>query len=300
MKLPERMPVKNNAFCKKTTLNCHGQLLDFSTPKVMGILNITPDSFHDGGINLNKSDIIRNTEKMLKDGADIIDVGGMSSRPGAKQITVNEELERVIPAIKSIVKAFSNAIISIDTYRSEVLSAAVSEGASIINDISAGAFDCNLFETVARLKTPYILMHMKGTPLNMQENPVYKNVTLEVTGFFIEKLALLKKAGVNDIILDPGFGFGKTVEHNYELLKNLADFNIFGLPVMAGISRKSMICKPLKISPADALNGTTALHAVALMNGANILRVHDVKEAKQVIELIKRYNCASQPSEATE
>lgn len=252
----------------------------------MGILNVTPDSFYDGGKYHGEKELLLQAEKMLSEGAAILDVGGVSTRPGAQEVTEKEELNRILPVLRNLAKAFPDVILSIDTYRSVVGKAAVAEGASIINDISAGALDEKLFEAVASLKVPYILMHMQGTPATMHSNPQYQDVTREVADFFIEKLDMLRQAGVQDIVLDPGFGFGKTVEHNYTLLRELADFNVFGLPVLAGISRKSMVCKPLKVNPDKALNGTTALHSLALLNGANILRVHDVKEVKEVIQLM--------------
>jgi len=284
------MVAKNKAFCKRVTLNCRGQIVDLSSPKVMGILNVTPDSFYDGGKYQTEKQMLNHVEKMLEEGADFIDVGGASSRPGAKMISVKEEMHRLIPAIESIVKKFPDVVISADTFRPEVARAAVEAGASLINDISAGCFDVELFETAAQLKVPYVLMHMKGRPATMQKTPRYKNVTGEIIEFFTKKLNLLKKSGINDVILDPGFGFGKTLEHNYDILRNLRDLQIFGLPVLVGISRKSMICKALKVNPENALNGTTALHAIALLHGADILRVHDVKEAKEVMMLVKYYS----------
>lgn len=252
----------------------------------MGILNVTPDSFYSGSRLAGEKELLTRAETMLTEGADILDVGGMSSRPGAEMITEEEELSRVVPVVKLLSGKIPHAIVSVDTFRAAVAEAAVREGASIINDISAGTMDAELFKTAARLKTPYVLMHMQGTPRTMQDNPHYTNVVKEVTEFFIEKLAHLKQMGLNDIILDPGFGFGKNLEHNYALLKNLAAFNIFEQPVMAGISRKSLICAALKVKPENALNGTTALHSIALLNGVNILRVHDVKEANEVIRLM--------------
>ncbi len=283
------MNVKNTAFCKKQTLNCHGTVVDLSSPKIMGILNVSPDSFYDGGKYQTGKQILNRVEKMLEEGADFIDVGGMSSRPGAKTVSEKMEMKRVIPVIKTIAKKFPNALISVDTFRARVAKASVEEGAALINDISAGAFDENLFKTISGLNVPYVLMHMQGTPPTMQKNPAYNNVVKEIIDFFIKKLNKVKQAGIQDILLDPGFGFGKTVEHNYGILRNLHDLQIFGLPVMVGISRKSMICKALKINPEKALNGTTALHAIALLRGADILRVHDVKEAKEVMELVKAY-----------
>ena len=270
---------------QQTTLNCKGKLIDLSIPIVMGIINVTPDSFYDGGKSNSETKALRQVEKMIKDGATILDIGGVSTRPGSKEVSLAEELNRVIPIIKAIRKEYQDIIISIDTFRSKVALEAITSGAAIINDISAGRFDSNMFSEVGKLAVPYILMHMQGKPSTMQNNPNYNNVVEEVVDFMIEKVGELRKFGVKDIILDPGFGFGKTVEHNFQLLKNMHAFKILGLPILAGVSRKSMICKPLKINPKDALNGTTALHMIALQQGAKILRVHDVKEAMETIKL---------------
>lgn len=287
------MAAKNTIFSTKTTFNCRGRLLDLSAPVVMGIVNVTPDSFYDGGKLNTEKDLLVHTEKMLKSGAGILDVGGMSSRPGANVVTEEEELTRVIPAIDTISKHFPGAIISVDTWRSKVVREAVDHGASMANDISAGELDENLWTTVAALKLPYVLMHMKGIPADMQSDPQYDDVVKEVFEFFRHKMLKLNAMGIHDIILDPGFGFGKTVEHNFQLLRHLHTFQMFGLPILAGVSRKSMICKVLKINPEKALNGTTVLNAVALLNGASILRVHDVKEAKETIQLIKKLHDAA-------
>jgi dihydropteroate synthase len=269
-----------------TTLNCQGRLLDLSRPVVMGILNVTPDSFFDGGRYSGKDAALKQAEKMLAEGAAILDVGGASSRPGAAEVSEKEEIERVIPVIEVIKSHFSEAVISVDTWRAGVAKAAVEAGASLVNDISGGQFDEKMFETVAALGTPYILMHIQGTPATMQQKPHYEDVVLEVLDFFIQKTEKLRALGVKDSVLDPGFGFGKTLEHNYQLLKNLHVFgSVTGLSVLAGISRKSMICKVLKVNPEHALNGTTALHMVALQQGAKILRAHDAKEAMEVIKL---------------
>lgn len=272
------------------TLLCKGQLLDISTPIVMGILNLTPDSFYDGGRYTGEAAMLRQVEKMLKAGASILDIGGASSRPGAVTVTASEELSRVLPVIGLILKQFPDTILSIDTWRASVASAAIEAGAAIVNDISAGEMDSSMAKTVSNLKVPYILMHIQGQPDTMQQNPQYEDVVQEVLDFFIKKVAMLRGLGVHDIILDPGFGFGKTVEHNYALLRNLHVFsNVLGLPVLAGISRKSMICKPLGVNPNAALNGTTALHMVALQQGASVLRVHDVREAVEVVTLWKHH-----------
>ena len=271
---------------QQTTLNCQGQLLDLSRPKIMGILNITPDSFFDGGRYQTEKALLTQVEKMLLEGADIIDIGGMSSRPGAKLIPIEEELGRVLPAIKSILKEHPKTIISIDTVRSEVARQTIGEGASIINDISAGTIDSEMFKTVGEINCPYILMHIKGIPENMQKSVNYNgHVVTTVMDFLIEKMGALRAFEVKDIVIDPGFGFGKTVDHNYELLKNLSSFRILEAPILVGLSRKSMIHKLLNVTPETALNGTTALHFAALENNAKILRVHDVQEAKETLTL---------------
>lgn len=273
-------------FSEKTLIHCGGKLLDLSTPKVMGILNVTPDSFYPESRLMNEAEVLQLAEQMRQDGAAILDVGGLSTRPGAEEISVDEELHRVIPAIRKILKEFPDAIVSIDTFRSKVAEEAVAAGATMVNDISAGRLDADFLTTIAKLKIPYVLMHMQGTPQTMQENPSYESVVNDVFNFLKKRLIQLNRLGINDIILDPGFGFGKSVEHNYQLLKHLSVLRTLGLPVLAGLSRKSMICKVLHANPANALNGTTALHAVALLQGAKILRVHDVKEAVETIELM--------------
>ena len=276
----------------QTTLNCRGKLLILDSPIVMGILNITPDSFFDGGKFSGEKEILSHFEKMLSEGATIIDVGGQSTRPKAEMIPADEELRRVIPVIELLAKNFPDAIISIDTFRSVVAQQAIEAGASIVNDVSGATMDEKMFATVGKLSAPYILMHMQGTPETMQQNPHYENVVLEVKEFFKQKIPLLRAAGVHDIILDVGFGFGKNVEHNFSLLKHLSEFQIFNLPVLVGVSRKSMINRVLKTTPAEALNGTTVLNSIALMNGATILRVHDVREATQAIQLFNQYHVA--------
>jgi len=267
------------------TLNCNGRLLVVDKPLVMGIINVTPDSFYEGSRQQTVDAILQQAEKMIKDGADILDIGGQSTRPGSSAIGVEEELKRVIGAIQAIHQNFPEAFISVDTYFSLVAKEAVNAGASIINDISAGNLDENMMATVAAMHVPYVLMHMNGTPQTMQQAPQYENVTREVLDFFIFKIEELKKAGINDIIIDPGFGFGKTIAHNFELLRNLAVFKMIDHPLLLGISRKSTIYKTLNIKPEHALNGTTVLNTVGLMNGASIIRVHDVKEAKETIKL---------------
>jgi len=277
---------KSTMFSQKTLLNCRGRLLDLSTPKISGIVNVTPDSFYAGSRVMNEKEILHLAEKMLNDGASVLDVGGMSTRPGSEEISEDEELKRVIPSIEIIHKKFPEAIISVDTFRSMIAQEAVNAGAGMVNDISAGRLDENFLSTVAKMKVPYVLMHMKGTPRIMQQNPSYENVVKEVFDFLKEKILQLNSLGIHDIIVDPGFGFGKTVEHNFELLRHLHVLKIFELPILAGLSRKSMLCKTLRVNPDKALNGTTALHAVALMKGAKLLRVHDVKEAAEVITLL--------------
>ncbi|MEO5674311.1 MAG: dihydropteroate synthase [Chitinophagales bacterium] len=279
----------------KTLLNCRGRLLDLSTPQVMGIINVTPDSFYDGGKLKTDAELLAAAGKMLEEGAAILDTGGMSSRPGSQEISESTELMRVIPAIESIHKNFPESIISVDTWRGKVAEEAVQAGASMVNDISGGRFDKNLLSVISKLKVPYVLMHMQGTPLTMQFNPVYNEsglddggVVKEVFDFLKEKILKLNELGMYDIIVDPGFGFGKTVEHNFGLLNHLDVFKIFGLPMLAGLSRKSMICNVLKVNPHNALNGTTAINAIALMKGAKLLRVHDVKEARETIQLIEK------------
>jgi len=267
------------------TLNCKGRLLIIDKPMVMGIINATPDSFYEGSRFNEVKGIVAQAEKMLDDGADIIDIGGQSTRPGSELISAEQELERVIPSIKAIVEKFPNSCISIDTFYAKVAKAAVNAGASIVNDISAGSMDDKMIGTIAALKIPYILTHMKGTPQTMQQNAVYENVTRDVLDFFIAKTNELKKAGIIDIIIDPGFGFAKTIDHNFELLKNLSVFSMLDRPILIGVSRKSTIYKTLGVNANDALNGTTVLNTVGLMNGASILRVHDVKEAKEAVTL---------------
>lgn len=278
-----------------TTLNCNGTALDLSQPIIMGILNVTPDSFYDGGKYLGVEAAVQQAEQMIAQGATIIDVGGASSRSGANIVETEEEMRRVIPVISAIKQQYPDVILSIDTWRGVVAKAAVQAGASIINDISAGSLDPDMFPTVAELNVPYILMHIKGTPENMQQNPEYQDITTEVLDFLIQKIAELRALGVKDIIVDPGFGFGKTIRHNYTLLNRLQEIkSVLQLPLLVGVSRKSMIYRLLDISPENALNGATALHVIALQQGANILRVHDVKEAVEVLKIIQEVNLASE------
>lgn len=274
------------------TLNCKGKLLVIDKPLVMGIINITSDSFYEGSRSQTVESILSQATKMIGEGADIIDIGGQSTRPGSERISVKEELQRVLSAIETILKNFPETIISVDTYQAIVAEECVRSGAAIINDISAGNMDSEMISTVAKLKVPYICMHMKGTPENMQQQPTYENITKEVLDFFIQKTDECRRAGINDVIIDPGFGFGKTISHNFTLLKELSAFKMLEKPIMAGLSRKSTIYKTLGITAGEALNGTTVLNTLALQNGANILRVHDVKEAKEVVKLYEQYEQA--------
>lgn len=269
------------------TLNCKGRLLVVDKPLVMGIINVTPDSFYSGSRYEGVDAVLRQAEKMLKDGATVLDIGGQSTRPGSEKLSADEELKRVITPVAAINKHFPEAFISIDTYYSQVAAGAVAAGASIVNDISAGSMDAAIIETVASLKVPYVLMHMQGTPQTMQKQPQYENVTREVLDFMIKKISELRKAGITDVIIDPGFGFGKTIAHNFELLNNLSVFRMLNSPLLLGVSRKSTIYKTLGITADESLNGTTVLNTIGLMNGASILRVHDVKEAVESVKLFE-------------
>jgi len=291
------MEAKDTFFSKKYLINCRGSLLDLSQPRIMGVLNVTPDSFYDGGRYFQEKAISEQLDKLIAGGADIIDVGGYSSRPGADHIPVSEERDRIRPVLDLIRKKHPGLIVSVDTFRAEIAREVVEDyQVDIINDISAGEMDPPIFDAIAELQVPYIMMHMKGTPQDMKERAHYEDMMKEIMDYFSGKYDQLRKLGVNDIILDPGFGFGKTVQHNYQLLYNLNQFKIFELPVMVGISRKSMIYKTLDITPDESLNGTTVLNTIALMNGANILRVHDVKEAREVIKLVERYRTSTKNS----
>jgi dihydropteroate synthase len=271
-----------------STINCKGTLINLSTPKVMGIVNVTPDSFFDGGKLTDADAVVFQVEKMLQEGATFIDLGGYSSKPGAEFVSEAEELNRVIPVVKLLVEKFPDILLSIDTFRSEVAKQAIENGAALINDISAGLLDENMLETVAKLQVPYIIMHMKGTPKTMQSLANYDDLLKEMNFYFSERIAKARRFGLNDIIIDPGFGFAKTLEQNYELLQNLELLQFHNLPILAGISRKSMIYKALETAPEAALNGTTFLHAFCLQKGANILRVHDVKEAVECVKLMSQ------------
>ena len=268
------------------SINLKGQIMTFDRPIIMGILNVTPDSFFDGGQNNTIEQILIQTRKLLEEGADIIDIGAYSSRPGAALISSQEELDRELPAIAAIVSTFPDAILSIDTFRADVAEACIHAGVHLINDVSGGTIDPLMFETVAKLQVPYILMHMRGIPENMQQLTAYQDIVTDVATYFGQKIAALRKLGVKDIILDPGYGFAKTIEQNYELLHRVDELHYFGLPLLGGISRKSMIYKKLGITPQEALNGTTALHTLLLSKGVQLLRVHDVKEAKQIVDLL--------------
>jgi len=275
-----------------TSINCCGKLVNLQRPHVMGVLNLTPDSFYDGGKYNSEDAILAQVALMLNEGATFIDIGGSSSRPGSKMSSVEEEWNRIGKAITLIKLHFPEVLISVDTVYSVIAKRAVDSGACMINDVSAGLIDSRMIETVAALKVPYLMMHMKGLPENMQDNPVYDDVLKEIIDFFSKQLSLCRKVGITDILIDPGFGFGKTIAHNFELLSKLNLLKIVGLPIVAGLSRKGMIWKTLDVSPAEALNGTTALNMVALMNGTRILRVHDVKEAMQCIKLFNKLDAA--------
>lgn len=279
------MNAKDTVFSPKFTLNLRGNLTRLSPPVIMGILNATPDSFYDGGRFVEDKDMLRQMEKMLDDGATIIDIGGYSSRPGAEDISVEEELKRTIHTLKIARKQFPEAHFSIDTFRAQVAEAALSEGASMINDISAGELDQKMFDVIIRWKAPYVMMHMRGTPQNMIKKTDYGNLLLEIIDYFQRKINILKEAGVKDIVVDPGFGFAKKASQSFSLLKNLSYFKVLEAPLLIGVSRKSMIYKTLGIRSGDALNGTTVLNTIGLMNGAAILRVHDVKEAMECVKL---------------
>ena len=274
------------------TLNCSGRLLVMDKPWVMGIINATPDSFYKESRKQHIDEIMQLAEKMITEGANIIDIGGQSTRPGSERIGVQEETDRTAPAIERIMQHFPDAIVSIDTYSSDVAKAGVKAGASMVNDISSGDMDEAMIPVVAALRTPYICMHMQGTPDTMQKDPQYENVSLTVLDYLAGKVDQCRKAGMDDIIIDPGFGFGKTIAHNFALLQSLPALQIIKRPVMVGLSRKSTIYKTLHITAEEALNGTTVLHTIALMNGANILRVHDVRAAKEAIDLFMAYKKA--------
>ncbi|TVZ27283.1 dihydropteroate synthase [Gillisia sp. Hel_I_86] len=270
------------------TINCKGTLIDLATPKVMGILNITPDSFYSESRNVSLLTLLKTAEEMLEQGATFLDIGGYSTRPGAQDISEAEELDRIIPAIQAILKNFPESIISIDTFRSTVATEALKAGAAMVNDISAGNLDENMLKVVAEFQVPYIMMHMRGNPKTMKNLKDYTDLTQELLFYFSEKISAARALGINDIIVDPGFGFSKNIDQNFELLSNLRKFKVLGLPILAGLSRKSTIYKTLGCSPLEALNGTTVLNTMAIANGTNILRVHDVKEAMETVKLMSQ------------
>ncbi|MFZ9660660.1 MAG: dihydropteroate synthase [Chitinophagaceae bacterium] len=281
--------LKNSSKTPITTLNCKGRLLQLDQPKIMAILNVTPDSFYDGNATLNTESFIHKGISLIDEGAEILDIGGQSSRPGSEKISPEEEWKRISPVVEGIIRVRPNAIISVDTFYSKVALNAISMGASMINDISAGNFDPLMIEIMGKMQVPYVMMHMKGTPETMQNEPFYENIIKEIFDFFVMKIASCRKAGIRDLIIDPGFGFGKTILHNYQLLNGLEMFNLLDLPLLIGISRKSTIYKLLGCGPESSLNGTTVLHTIALLKGAGILRVHDVREAKECIKLVEAY-----------
>jgi len=272
------------------TINCKGNLIDLSSPKVMGILNVTPNSFFDGGQHSDDKAVLTQVEKMLTEGATFIDIGGYSSKPSAEFVSEEEELQRILPVVQKVLREFPETLISIDTFRSKVAQESIEHGAAIVNDISAGNLDDTMLETVAKLHVPYIMMHMKGTPQTMQSLAQYENIVKEMIFYFSERIAKARSFGMNDIIIDPGFGFAKTVEQNFEVLNKLELFQMLELPILAGVSRKSMIYKTLETTAEFALNGTTSLNTISLLKGTKILRVHDVKEAVECIKLVQQLN----------
>ena len=280
---------KGTEFYLKQSLRCSNKMLNIAKPLVMGILNITTDSFYAGSRYAKRESWMAAAQQMLKEGAVILDIGAASSRPGAVTVSEDEELRRLIPVVEELAHAFPDSVLSVDTYRAVVAAKAIERGAHIINDISAGELDPAMFETIAGLGVPYIMMHMQGTPNHMQVNPVYTDVVNDIKTYFERRLEKLHHYGAVDILIDPGFGFGKTIFHNYEILRRLNEFSSIGLPIVAGLSRKSMIYKVLDSTPEQALTGTTVLHTLALLNGANILRAHDVREAVETIKLMEVY-----------
>jgi dihydropteroate synthase len=280
---------------RKSTINLNGRLIDLAKPVVMGIMNVTPDSFFDGGKYKTEKKVIKRAEEILEQGGTIIDIGAVSTQPGSEGVSTKDEIDRLLPAVKAVKKAFPQAFISIDTYRSWVALKVIEEcGPCIVNDVSGGNFDVHMFDTIGKLGVPYILMHMQGTPVKMQENPVYEDIIRDISMFFTDAVKKLNKAGVKDVIIDPGFGFGKTLEHNYELLNRLDSFKVFQLPLMVGVSRKSMVFKLLGTKPEVALNGTSVVNTLALMGGADILRVHDVHEAVEAVRILNMVRSTSE------
>lgn len=278
---------KGTSFSEKQSLNCNGKIITLDRARIMGIINLTPDSFYDGSLYNSPDKVFGRVDKMVSEGADIIDIGGVSTRPGAKEVTEEDEKKRLLPLLEQLLIKFPQTIFSVDTYRSEIAYLSISAGAHMINDISGGTFDNKMKDVINSSNVPYVLMHIKGTPKNMQKEPVYMNLTGEIRQYFQNQISHFKEEA--QLVLDPGFGFGKTLHNNYSLLKHLNDFRSFGYPLLAGVSRKSMINRILKTKPAEALNGTTALNMLALLNGVDILRVHDVKEAWEVIKLYQYY-----------
>lgn len=272
---------------RKSTINLNGRILDLTKPVVMGIINVTPDSFFDGGKYKTEKKVLKRAEEILEQGGEVIDIGAVSTQPGSEGISTKEEIDRLLPAVTAVKKAFPDAFISIDTYRSWVALKIIEDcGPCMVNDVSGGNFDVHMFDTVGKLGVPYILMHMQGTPLKMQEDPQYDDIIRDISLFFTDRVKKLTRAGVKDIIIDPGFGFGKNLEHNYQLLNRLDSFKVFQLPLLVGVSRKSMIYKLLNSTPEEALNGTSIVNTMALLGGADILRVHDVKEAVEVVKIL--------------
>lgn len=278
---------KITAFNQIKSISINNNCIDFNSPRIMGILNLTPDSFYDGGAYSNISDIINKTKDMLFNGAHIIDIGAVSTRPGSSQINADEERKRLIPTLKLLVNEFPDTLFSVDTYRATIAEESINTGAHMINDISGGTMDNNMYNVIAKYNVPYVLMHIQGSPETMQQSPITTNILNTVRSYFVDRVTKLKDLGASNIILDPGFGFGKSLESNYQLLKYMEEIRIDSLPILAGISRKSMINKVLNILPGDALTGTITLNTIALQNGANILRVHDVKEAKETIDIVE-------------
>jgi dihydropteroate synthase len=282
--------VEDTLFQVKKFLTCRGRILDLSTPIVMGIINLTKDSFYDGGKIADERTLLSLVEKMIEEGASIIDIGGQSTRPRSTRIEPDEEWNRIDKYIQAVSKHFPNAVISVDTFYSEVAEKAIHAGASIINDVSAGEIDNKIYSVAAKYRAPYIAMHMQGVPETMQESPYYANVVSDVLEYFIDRVSKIRLAGVHDIVIDPGFGFGKTVDHNYQLLNSLELFRMPGVPILTGLSRKSMVTRVLNVKPDDALNGTISLNTIALLKGASILRVHDVKPAVDAIKIVQQLN----------
>jgi len=279
---------KNKEFSSIKELKSGSKLLSLDKPLVIGILNISPDSFYEGSRFPDVTDLLKQAEKMVGEGADILDIGAVSTRPFADEVSEQEELERLLPSLRKVRKEFPNLFISVDTWRSNIARIVIEEGADIINDVSGGCFDEKMAQTIAHYKKPFVLMHTKGDPKIMQVAPSYNDVNQEIMDFYTDRIKYFNDLGIDQLILDPGFGFGKSLEHNYQIIKHLKQYQSFELPILVGVSRKSMIYKLLEITPADALNGTTVLNTIALLNGANILRVHDVKAAKEAIKIVSR------------